>query len=177
MLMKILPPLEDDDTMISALSYPFWYIASWMVFLSKKKEEPFIKFHTLQSLFFGMVMFLVNLVLTLIVYGIFRCVPSAAGIINQPEHEVVWKGYMWKGVFFPVIFAIYLFLLFIGMIIVLYCAYKTYRGVYFKIPYIGQYIENRYFSYLKEADEDAPEPPAAPVPRAGLPQAGRRPPL
>ncbi len=151
--MKILPPLEDDDTMIAALCYPFWYIASWMVFLSKKKDEPFVKFHAIQSLYFGLALLLINLLLTLIVFGISRCVPSAAGIIRQ---DVVWKGYMWKGLFLLGVFLVYLFLVVLGMIVVFYYAYKTYRGVYFKIPFIGQRIEDRYFAHLRDSDEEPP---------------------
>lgn len=51
--MDILPPLEADDRMFSALSYPFWFITSWWVYFTPKRNEPFVMFHVYQAFYLG----------------------------------------------------------------------------------------------------------------------------
>jgi uncharacterized membrane protein len=148
--MKILPPLEEEDTMIAALGYPFWYIVTPLVFLSRKKDEPFVKFHVLQSLFFGLATLGACIILTLILAGIFNCVPSLKGIIRE---GFVWKGYIWKGIGFVILFIIFNFIFLVGFSMVLYYSYKALRGHYFKLPFIGSFIEKKYFRYLMDDDE------------------------
>lgn len=144
--MKILPPLEEEDTMLAALSYPFWFITSWLILITKKKEEPFLKFHALQSLILGGVMTIGYFIIGMILVGIYHCTPSLKNIISGK----VWQGYMWQGVVFVILFSLFWLIYIIGSSIVFFFAYKAYRGGYFKIPYIGNYIENKYFSYLRE---------------------------
>jgi uncharacterized membrane protein len=147
--MKILPPLEEEDTMIAALGYPFWYIVTPLVMLSRKKDEPFVKFHVLQSLYFGIVTLVASIILTLILAGIFHCVPSLKGIIQQ---GFVWKGYIWKGIVFVILFLAFNFLFILGFCIIFYLSYKAFKGQYFKIPFIGAFVEKTYFRYLMDDD-------------------------
>ncbi|MDQ7826748.1 MAG: DUF4870 domain-containing protein [Candidatus Eremiobacteraeota bacterium] len=159
--MKILPPLEEEDTMLSALSYPFWYVTAWFVFFSRKKDEPFVKFHTIQSIAFGLAMSAGYLLLIFMLVGIFHCVPSLRKIIH--EQGFVWKGYMAQGFFMVAVFLVFLLLFFVGLSLILYYSNKAWKGEYFKIPFIGQRIEDRYFSYLRDdvEQEAAGKPPQA----------------
>lgn len=149
--MKILPPLQEEDNMIAALSYPFWFVVSWLVLLSHKKEEPFVKFHAIQSLLFGIFISFASLLLIAVLWGVFQLVPSIGKMLSGE----VWKGYMWKGLFFIIILTIFYFIFIVGCVIVYYYAYRAYKGDYFKIPIIGNMIENRYFKYL--IDEESLE--------------------
>lgn len=148
--MKILPPLQEEDSMIAGLSYPFWYIVSWLVLLSQKREEPFVKFHAIQSIAFGVFTTFCSIVLTLLLWGAFQLVPSKSKMIMG---EFIWKGYMWKGLFFVILFTLFCLALCVFWIIVMYYAYKAYRGEYFKIHLIGDKIEHRYFRYLDDEGE------------------------
>lgn len=68
--MDILPPLEEEDKMFSALSYPFWFITSLLVGLTYKKNEPFVMYHVYQGLFLGLFFTITFVFLLLISSGI-----------------------------------------------------------------------------------------------------------
>lgn len=148
--MKILPPLQEEDSMLAALSYPFWYIVSWLILLSGKKDDPFVRFHAIQSLVFGAATSVASLFITLMFCGIFRLVPSAAKILKGE----VWKGYMWQGVIYVILFTLLCFILFIISVVVFYYAYRAYKGEYFKIAIIGARIEEKYFMFLRDQEDD-----------------------
>ncbi|MGV8124093.1 MAG: DUF4870 domain-containing protein [Candidatus Xenobiia bacterium LiM19] len=145
--MKILPPMEEGDTMIAALGYPFWYIVSPLILFTRKREEPFMKYHALQALIFGAALVVAQIILFLIMIGIFSCVPSLKGIIRD---GYVWKGYMEKGCFFLSVFVIVILIYCVMLSIVFYFAYKAFRGDHFRIPFIGVMLEKKYFSYLED---------------------------
>jgi uncharacterized membrane protein len=161
--MKILPPMEEGDTMIAALGYPFWYIVSPIILLTKKRDEPFMKYHALQALIFGAALLVFQIIVFLIMLAIFSCVPSLKGIIRD---GYVWKGYMEKGCFFLAVFIVVIFVYLILMSIVFYFAYRAFRGDHFRIPFIGAMLEKKYFSYLEDPLPEAPAPlTAEPRPR------------
>ncbi len=145
--MKILPPMEEGDTMIAALGYPFWYIVSPIILLTRKRDEPFMKYHALQALIFGAALVVVQIILFLIMTGIFSCVPSLKGIIRD---GYVWKGYMEKGCFFLSVFVIVILVYLVMMSFVLYFAFKAFRGDHFRIPFIGAMLEKKHFKYLED---------------------------
>ena len=47
--MKLLPPIESQDTMLSALSYPLGFFVSPFLLFSKKKEDSFVRFHAIHK--------------------------------------------------------------------------------------------------------------------------------
>jgi len=138
--MEILPPLEEEDKMLAALSYPFWFIVSWMILLSGKKREPFVKFHAIQSLFFGASMTLGALLLIILFYLFTKAFPALMTVAT--------------GVIFIIFFLILMLLLLADLLLFFYFAFLAYNGKDFRIFIIGPYIERTFFQWDSGASED-----------------------
>jgi len=61
---------EDASKILAALSYPIWIVALITILIAKPKDK-YEKYHGYQGLFWGIAMFLVYLVLSVPMYGIF----------------------------------------------------------------------------------------------------------
>ena len=65
--------ITDDDKLWAALSWVFWPIAIVMLFMEEKKNRPFIKYHAVNSLAFGVVFFVFISVISAVTFGIGTC--------------------------------------------------------------------------------------------------------
>ncbi|MFH1453112.1 MAG: hypothetical protein ABIH00_03930, partial [Armatimonadota bacterium] len=66
-MLEILPPINEEDKFIAALSYPFWFVVSWLILITDKKKEPFLFCHAYQSLFLGLFLTVATLLLFIII--------------------------------------------------------------------------------------------------------------
>ena len=96
--------VSSDDRLWAALGYVFSpLIPIIMLLVEDKKNRPFIRYHAVQSLAVGVVLFIVVSVLAVITFG---C-----------------SGILW--------------------FIMLYWAYKSYKGEYVTIPVVSDFIKNQ----------------------------------
>jgi uncharacterized membrane protein len=61
--------VTSDDKLWAALGYPFPILPIVALLMEEKKNRPFIKFHAIQALIFGVVLGVVILLLSLITFG------------------------------------------------------------------------------------------------------------
>src|SRR2546421_13013052 len=94
-----------------------------IVFFILEKQDPFVRFYSIQSIVFGMAWFLFNIV-SAVVHAIFGAIPAIGGIL----------------VFFWGIIAAIVHLVF--LVIMIITIVKAFTGVRWDIPYIGP-VERR----------------------------------
>jgi hypothetical protein len=73
--VEILPPVTEEDKMLSGLVYPAWFVAPFFVLASPKREDPFLHFHALQALLFGALSCVAGFVLMLALWVTMRIIP------------------------------------------------------------------------------------------------------
>jgi uncharacterized membrane protein len=99
------------------LSYILWPITSILfLVLEPYNKDKFVRFHALQSLFFGIACFVAAIVVMILTFVI-GLVPVVGWIIDLLVHLVFWLG----------ILAVWLFLM-----------YKAYNKEQFMLPVIGK---------------------------------------
>lgn len=148
--MKILAPIEPQDTMLASMAYPFWYIVAPIVFLTGKKEEPFVKFHTMQATAFGIALTAFLFFCTLITALIFRTAPSYRNVIGNPAGTWSFEASMGWSMFYMLVFLVLCLLFTVAFGLIMYYAAKTWNGAYFTIPVIGKWLENKYFYMFRD---------------------------
>src|SRR5881296_4003993 len=89
-----------------------------IVFFILEKQDPFVRFYSMQSIVFGLAWFLFNII-SAIVHAIFGAIPGIGGIL----------------VFFWAIIAALVHLVF--LVIMIITIVKAFTGVRWDIPYIG----------------------------------------
>ena len=138
--MEILPPLSEEDRMLSGLCYPFWPLVPPMVLLGARREEPFVHFHALQALALGFLstggcLFLAGLVwLTLKVL---------------PGGSPTFSGIVGLGVFSAGFFVLAFYISFL-----LYTAWRAGDGRFLRLPFVGAWAEARMQANLGLGPED-----------------------
>lgn len=126
----ILPPLNEEDRFIAGLEYIFWFAVSIWVLFSYKRKEPFLFFHAWQSLFLGLFLVAVNILVflfLLIFLKIFNLLPGTASSV----------------MIIVLIFALVMFFL-AEFAVIIYYAYKSSEGENFRLPYISVWAEKFY---------------------------------
>lgn len=156
---EILPPLAEDDKMLSGLAYPGWIIFPAFILLSSKKEDSFVCFHAIQGLAFGILSSVATMLVTLGVWLLFQVLPSAGG---------TGSGLLGVGLFASIF--VFLSILFIASIFI---GWQASSGRFLKLPVIGEWAENKMVEMLDldlEATKRAamPRPLAAAAPAAPL---------
>jgi len=134
--MQNPPPGQQSSTGLApnvagALSY-IWIVG--LIFFFIEKENKFIRFNGMQSVLYGVLWFVVMIVLVILstVIAIISGVASAAagdagGLIGM----LLWLISMIVWLFLPLVWVI-------GLIL---CAIKAYQGKVFKLPIIGNMAE------------------------------------
>ena len=134
--MQNPPPGQQSSTglapnVASALSY-IWIVG--LIFFFIEKENKFIRFNGMQSVLYGVLWFVVMIVLVIlsaIVTVIGGVASAAAGNAGGLIGLVLWLISMIVWLFLPLIWVI-------GLVI---CAVKAYQGKVFKLPVIGNMAE------------------------------------
>lgn len=98
-----------DENIAGALCYVAWIITA-IIFLVIEKENPFIRFHALQSLITFIAFFIITIVLTIIPF-----IGWIISLLLTPAIFILWLFMMWK----------------------------AYQGERFKLPIIGNMVENQ----------------------------------
>src|SRR5262245_41368543 len=104
-----------DGNITAALGYPIGIIALILIFI--EKDNKFVRFHALQSVLFGVAMFVIFFVLWFIV-GIMT-IAIGSGMLAT-------------------LFGLLMMLVGLGIFaVILFLAYKAYQGETFKLPVFG----------------------------------------
>lgn len=109
--------LSDESKLFGALAYVFTILSGIVVYLMKK-EDPYAKFHAMQSILFGVVVFVLGIGL---------------GIVSFIVGLIPYVGW---------IIALLLQLVWLGIVILwLFLMWKAYSGEKYKLPLIGAQAE------------------------------------
>lgn len=150
--MKFLPPLQSQDSMLAAVCYPLGVVASPYVFFSDKKDDPFVYFHAIQGLVVNLLAILLFLLGFLFFFVFSKSSPTYTQISTGGAGG--WSdSYMGSGCFFSILMVgafIFYFMLFLSLI---FCASKVWNGDDIRIPFIGGYIEMKYFREYMDDDD------------------------
>ncbi len=126
-----------DGNVTALLGYFIWVIALILVFI--EKENKFVRFHALQSVFLGIAAVGGALILYFVGIAIFL-VGSMIGLIIDASIGIPIVT------FIVMIISLLVFLLAIvaicgGFLLMIFAAIKAYSGSEFKIPFIGKLAE------------------------------------
>ena len=114
--------ISEDDKMLAGLCYLFWWLVSWIVLISPKRNLPYLKFHALQSIFSGALVTLLYAMLWIVFLVITHSVPGT----DFTSGVMLGLGFLG--------------LIFVGCIIFsifFYFAYRAWQGSPFRLPFLG----------------------------------------
>lgn len=120
--------------MLSGLNYPAWFIVPGFVYLSGKKEDPFLCFHAIQSVLMGVFSVMVLTIVTLMVWVLFHVLPQSGGFFAGMFGVVLFSSIFLAGS------AIFLANIFMG--------WQASSGRFFKLPIIGDFAEAKMVEHL-----------------------------
>jgi uncharacterized membrane protein len=83
--------ITNDDKLWAALGYPIFIIALIMLFIEGKKDRPFIKFHAFQALALNVVLWIVEIILS-IIGGIITCVSPFLWLLMLWPAVLAYQG-------------------------------------------------------------------------------------
>lgn len=166
--MKLLAPISPQDTMISAMAYPFWYFIGPYILMTDKKEDLFMKFHAAQGIILGAITSVIVFIALLISFLLFQGAPSMKQIrgpaltetaslneYNETDIQSIRNNsYLAQGCASMTLLIIMGFTAGACFLFTLHCASRTWKGEFFQLPFIGKYIEEKYF-YDYRDDESA----------------------
>lgn len=138
--MDILPPLSEEDRMLSGLCYPFWPVVPPLVLLSSRRAEPFVHFHALQGLALGVLSTVGTVLLALAVWLTLMVLPGSSP---------AFSGIVGLGIFGFGLFALFFYLSFL-----LYTAWRAASGRFLRLPFLGGWAEARMQAHLGLSRDD-----------------------
>lgn len=141
-MADILPPVAEDDRMLSGLVYPLWPLLCPIIFYGSKRSEPYVHFHALQSLALGVssiaAVFVLGLITWIFMYVLsFRFLAGTVG-----------------GVLGLVTFFVAGFLLLFYLTVIMYLGWRAASGAFFRLPFLGRWAETRMQMNLGITAED-----------------------
>lgn len=98
-----------DENVAAALAYAFGFITG-LIFLLLEKDNRFVKFHSLQSIFTS-----ISLIVLFTVIGLIPILGIIISLLMTP----------------------------VMIIVTILLVYKAYKGEWFKVPFIGDLVENQ----------------------------------
>lgn len=136
--------------MLSGLGYPLWFVVPPLVLWSAKRQEPYLHFHCLQAVAFGLVASLASLILGFVVWGFYRLSAPPLPSAGTPVGPSAWSGLLGVGVFV----AAWLALLFLFSLFV-FLGWRASTGEMFRLPLLGAWAEaaTRRALDLEEGEE------------------------
>nr|MCR5662452.1 DUF4870 domain-containing protein [bacterium] len=139
-MADLLPPVQEDDKMLSGAVYPLWPFMVPIVLYGPRREEAFVNFHARQALALGVLSLGSAIVLFLLTWLVMFLLPGKF---------VTVSGFMGLG-----LFAIVIFCLFMYLMTVLYIAWRAASGAFFRLPFIGRWAEAKMQADLGITDSD-----------------------
>lgn len=155
--MKLLPPIESQDTMLSALSYPLGFFVSPFLLFSKKKEDSFVRFHAIQGLVVNILVTVIAVLCIVFLFLVSKTSPSADTIrdISKYEPNPLNNGYMNNGCVFMVVWGLYFLFVLVLFLAEVFCASRVWTGEDLRLPFIGPFIEKKYFADIVAIEQEA----------------------
>lgn len=135
---EIVAPVDGGDLMLAGASYVFWPVLPLAMLFTSRREQPYMRFHFLQSLAFGAITSFAFALFTVILLLTYRGVGST---------ESLWVGAMLVGLFVGWLLG----LLFCFMWLMIF-AWRAGRGEVFRMLVVGSMIENRVLSSMRPWD-------------------------
>ena len=139
-MADLLPPVQEDDKMLSGAVYPLWPFMVPIVLYGPRREEAFVNFHARQALALGAISLGTAIVLFLLTWLIMFVLPG---------RFVTVSGFLGLGVFGAVIFGLFMYLM-----TILYIAWRAASGAFFRLPFIGRWAEAKMQADLGITDSD-----------------------
>ncbi len=152
--MKLLPPIESQDTMLSALSYPLGFFVSPFLLFSKKKEDSFVRFHAIQGLIVNIVVTVIILIGLGFLFLMAKTSPTATQIATY-DPDPHNSGYMNNGCAFMFVWGGYFLLVFMLFLAEILCASRVWTGEDLRLPFISSFIEQKYFADIVAIEREA----------------------
>ncbi len=153
-MLKILPPVQEDNKMLAGLAYPFWFVVVPFALFSSRREEPFVQFHARQALGLGVGSLVASFAGSFLVWAFMQVLP--AGSFSGLAGVLAFAG-LWL---------VFLFLFFLFF----FLGYRASTGEFLMLPVLGQGALQRTLDDLglKPSDLEAESPPRqdAPAPLA-----------
>jgi len=158
--MRLLPPLEPQDSMLAGMSYPFWFVVSPYLLMGEKKSEPFVRFHAIQAVVIGGVQTVITLLMLITAILLFRTAPtvptapsssveiSSKALAEETDTvniDVRNNSYMVQGCFSIGVFSAITLIICIEFCFTLFCGWRAWNGQFYSIPFIGKFVEDKYF--------------------------------
>lgn len=137
--MDVLPPLSEEDRMLSGLCYPFWPVVSPLVLFGSRREEPFVHFHALQAVALGLASLAGAAAMALGLWVVFQVLPGTAPTFSG----LVGVGAFVGGLFVSLFYLSFLF----------YTAWRASAGQFLRLPFLGRWAEARMRQNLGLTDE------------------------
>lgn len=135
---EIVAPVDFGDLMWAAASYIFWPILPIPMLFTARREQPYLRFHFVQSLLFGIITTIGFSIFTLVLVLIYRGVGSPDSMGMAVVLIALWIGWL-----FGMLFAFAWFLIF---------AWRAGRGDVFRVVIIGGLVENWVLSGMRPTD-------------------------
>lgn len=126
---EILPPITEDDRMLSGLVYPLWPLVAPIVLFSSKRTEPYLHYNALQALALGGVSTGGALLVFLLTWFCMWLMPGSF---------ITFSAIMGIGLFTLVVFIIIFYLT-----LVLFIAWRVANGKFLRLPFLGTWAEKR----------------------------------
>jgi uncharacterized membrane protein len=111
--------VTSDDKLWAALGYPIFIIAIIMLFIEGKKDRPFIKYHAVQSLALNIVLWAVEIILS-ILSGSLAKVTFGLGWLISCISPILWLGMIWPAVL-------------------------AFQGKYFEVPVVTKFLRDQHW--------------------------------
>lgn len=157
--MKLLPPIESQDTMLTSLAYPLGFFVSPYLLFSKKKEDSFVRFHAIQGLALNIIVTVIVLVGLLFLFLMAKSSPTVEDIrpkdIIDFEPNPLNNGYMNNGCVFMGIWGLYFLFAFVLFLIEILCASRVWTGEDLRLPFIGDIVEKKFFADIALIEQEA----------------------
>lgn len=125
----ILPPLTEDDRMLSGLVYPLWLFLGPIVLYGSKKDEPYLHFNALQAIALGVSSLVGSLAVFLVTWFLMWLLPGAF---------ITMSAILGMVVFTAVLLAVLFYLT-----LILFIAWRVANGKFLRLPFIGLWAEKK----------------------------------
>ena len=139
MANDILPPITEDDRMLSGLVYPLWPLIGPIILYGSKREEPYLHFNALQAIALGGGSLGAGLLVFIVCSLIFYLLPGSF---------ITFSALVGLGLFGVVVFALVFY-----VTLVIFIAWRVANGKFLRLPFIGTWAEKRMQTALNLSPE------------------------
>lgn len=135
---RILPPFEDGELMWAAASYVFWPFLPIPMLLTARREEPYLRFHFVQSVVFGFLTTVAFALFTALIVFVYRTAGTPEGV--------------GVGVLYVSLFGMWLLGLLFCFAWFMVFAWRAGRGDVFRVVFLGSVIERWVINGMRGPD-------------------------